>query len=57
MCIRDRTWALQQMKVGERWTLYIPWKSGYGSATGPSGDLQPYSTLVYDVQLVEIVSQ
>lgn len=49
--------ALQQMKVGERWTLYIPWKSGYGSATGPSGDLQPYSTLVYDVQLVEIVSQ
>lgn len=51
------TWLLQQMKVGERWTLYIPWKSGYGSATGPSGDLQPYSTLVYDVQLVEIVSQ
>ena len=50
------TWALQAMKQGERWTLYIPWVSAYGSGTGPSSDLQPYSTLIYDVMLVEVVS-
>lgn len=50
------TWALQAMKQGERWTLYIPWESAYGSGTGPSQDLQPYSTLVYDVMLQEVVS-
>lgn len=50
------TWALQAMKQGERWTLYIPWVSAYGSGTGPSQDLEPYSTLIYDVMLKEVVS-
>lgn len=50
------TWALQAMKQGERWTLYIPWESAYGAGTGPDQSLQPYSTLVYDVTLQEVVS-
>lgn len=50
------TWALQAMKQGERWTLYIPWQSGYGSGTGPNQDLQPYSALIYDVMLQKVVS-
>lgn len=49
------TWTLQEMKQGERWTLYIPAASGYGSGTGPQNDLQPYSTLVYDVMLVKVI--
>lgn len=50
------TWALQAMKQGERWTLYIPAVSGYGSGTGPKNKLQPYSVLVYDVMLVKVAS-
>lgn len=51
-------WAytLQHMKVGERWTLYIPYSSGYGASTGQDGSLQAYSTLIYDVQLESIVN-
>jgi FKBP-type peptidyl-prolyl cis-trans isomerase FklB len=49
------TWALQYMKVGERWMLYIPWKSGYGSA-GTTGILG-YSTLIFDVRLEKILQK
>lgn len=51
------TWALQTMKQGERWTLYIPWQSGYGAGTGNDNTLQPYSTLVYDVQLLKVMPE
>ncbi|KAA6314759.1 FKBP-type 22 kDa peptidyl-prolyl cis-trans isomerase [termite gut metagenome] len=40
---------LQRMKTGERWEVYIPWKSAYGS-TG-SGSIPGYSTLIFDVLL------
>lgn len=49
------SYALTHMKVGDFWTLYIPYQSGYDSGTGPSGDLQPYSALIYDVKLDKIV--
>lgn len=48
---------LQRMKVGERWEVYIPWKYGYGSndytPTGSSITIPGYSTLIFDVQLLE----
>jgi FKBP-type peptidyl-prolyl cis-trans isomerase FklB len=40
---------LQRMKVGERWEIYIPWKSAYGSTAHQS--IPAYSVLIFDVQL------
>ena len=51
------SYALVEMKVGDFWTLYIPYQSGYGSGTGNDGSLQPYSALVYNVKLDKIVDR
>ena len=47
------TWPLQYMQVGERWLLYIPWQSGYGSSGNSS--IPGYSSLTFDVYLKGIV--
>lgn len=49
------SYTLIHMKVGDFWTLYIPYQSGYGSGTGPNKSLQPYSALVYHIKLDKIV--
>lgn len=41
--------ALQHMHIGDRWRVYIPYELGYGSQS--SGEVQPYSTLVFDIAL------
>ncbi|MDR0938139.1 MAG: FKBP-type peptidyl-prolyl cis-trans isomerase [Mediterranea sp.] len=44
-------YTLIYMKVGDFWTIYIPYESGYADGTGGDGTLQPYSALVYNVKL------
>ncbi|WP_373789700.1 FKBP-type peptidyl-prolyl cis-trans isomerase, partial [Bacteroides heparinolyticus] len=41
------------MRMGERWVLYIPWQSGYGtSGSGSSSNaIRGYSVLTFDMQL------
>ena len=41
--------ALQHMRIGDRWKVYIPHQLGYGSQV--NGSIQPYSTLVFDIAL------
>lgn len=58
--------ALQNMPVGAKWRVYVPYQLGFGSATG-SGTIAPslsktvsvpaYSTLVYTVEVVSIIRQ
>ena len=49
------TEALQQMKVGSKWKLYIPYHLAYGEA-GAGGDIGPYQTLIFDIELLDIIS-
>jgi FKBP-type peptidyl-prolyl cis-trans isomerase FklB len=46
--------ALQLMPVGSKWRLFIPHKLAYG-AQGAGEMIQPFSTLIFDVELIEIV--
>ncbi len=48
------TEALQLMPVGSKWQLFIPSDLGYGDA-GAGADIKPGSTLVFDIELLEIL--
>lgn len=41
------------MKVGDRWEVYIPYQLAYGESG--SGDIPGYSTLIFDVNLVDVL--
>ena len=45
--------ALTMMPVGSKWQLFIPYYLAYGNRS--AGEIQPYSTLIFDVELVGIV--
>ncbi len=47
--------ALQYMKPGDRWMLYIPYQSAY--RTTASGSVPAYSALTFDLELVDIVNE
>jgi FKBP-type peptidyl-prolyl cis-trans isomerase FklB len=47
------TEALQLMKEGDKWTLYIPAKLAYGE-NSPSPDIGPNEVLVFEVELVSV---
>lgn len=48
------TEALQLMNVGAKWKLHVPYDLAYG-AQGSPGGIPPYSTLVFDVELLDIL--
>ncbi len=49
------TEALTMMPVGSKWRLFIPYDLAYGDRD--QGQIKPYSTLIFDVELVEIVKK
>lgn len=51
--IRGWTEALQLMPVGSKWRLFIPSDLAYGDID--RGEIPPGSTLVFDVEVLEIV--
>jgi FKBP-type peptidyl-prolyl cis-trans isomerase len=51
--IKGWTEALQLMPVGSKWQLFVPAELAYGERNmGP--DITPYSTLIFEVELVSI---
>lgn len=53
--IKGWTEALQMMPVGSKWRLYVPYDLAYGEQ-GAGGAIKPYSTLIFDVELLGIVA-
>lgn len=49
------TEALQLMPVGSKWELVVPQELAYGSAD--RGTIKPFSTLVFEIELLDIVKK
>lgn len=49
------TVALQHMKEGDKWEVWIPQELGYGS-TG-YGSIQPYATLIFEIEVASVDEQ
>jgi len=56
---RGLSFAIQQMQVGDKWEIWVPYYLGYGdvdyyTTTTYTLFVKAYSTLVYQVELVDI---
>ena len=49
--------ALQLMKAGAKWRLYIPSQLAYGPSGTPGGPIGPNSTLIFDVELLKVIGK
>jgi FKBP-type peptidyl-prolyl cis-trans isomerase FklB len=54
--IKGWTEALQLMKPGAQWELYIPAALAYGER-GSGAQIGPHSTLIFDVELISVNKQ
>ncbi|GAH48704.1 unnamed protein product, partial [marine sediment metagenome] len=50
------TEALQLMNVGSKWITYIPYQLAYGIEFRPNSPITPYSTLIFEIELISIES-
>lgn len=48
------TEALQKMKEGAKWQIYVPSKLAYGQQGAPGGLIGPNATLIFDVELIKV---
>ena len=51
------TEALQLMKEGSRWKLFIPADLAYGNYSPPGSNIPPGSVLVFDLELISVGGQ
>nr|MDA3970043.1 FKBP-type peptidyl-prolyl cis-trans isomerase [Desulfobulbaceae bacterium] len=51
--IKGWTEALQKMKVGAKWQLFIPSELAYGNK-GAGAQIGPNTVIIFDIELLEI---
>ena len=49
--------ALQLMKAGSKWRLFIPSQLAYGPNGTPGGPIGPNATLIFDVELLKVLGK
>lgn len=49
--------ALQLMKTGSKWKLFVPSELAYGANPHPGGPIEPHMVLVFEVELISIQQQ
>ncbi len=49
--------ALQMMKAGLKWRLFIPANLAYGPNGAPGSPIGPNSTLIFDVELLKVIGK
>ncbi len=52
--IKGWTEALQLMKEGSKWQLFIPSELAYGANPRPGGPIPPHAVLLFDVELLKV---
>jgi FKBP-type peptidyl-prolyl cis-trans isomerase FklB len=52
--IKGWTEALQLMKAGSKWKLFIPSELAYGANPRPGGPIGPNAVLIFDIELLDV---
>lgn len=52
--IKGWTEALQLMKEGDKWRLFVPQELAYGASPRPGGPIEPYCALIFEVELISV---
>lgn len=47
--------ALQEMQVGDKWEIWIPWNLAYGANGDRNAGIRGYTTLVFEIELKEVL--
>lgn len=47
--------ALQQMRPGDEWILYVPPAQGYGEEGAGGGEIPPNSVLIFRIELIDVL--
>ena len=50
------TQALQLMKTGSKWRIFLPPDLAYGDRSSPGNPIPPSSTLIFEVELLDVAS-
>jgi FKBP-type peptidyl-prolyl cis-trans isomerase FklB len=46
--------ALQLMKVGDKWQVFIPSELAYGASPRPGGKIKPNDALIFEIELIDV---